>query len=770
MEKTTPPAEELLKKIRELEESQEHLKREMSRLKVSAEMKQRSHSASPQRPVRRNSNDGTPMWRKTGAASFRHASPLRKESHAKVAGGGGEGQSAGKFTDKQYLNILQSMAQAVHVFDLNGQIIFWNSMAEKLYGFSASEALGKDPIDILVDVQDASVAQNITRRCSSGESWTGEFPVKNKAGERFSVVTTMSPSYDDDGCLIGIICITNDSALFQDPRGSPAKTRRGQEGETSFSRVTSSVASKLGLDSKEAVVSKLGLDSQQPIQVAIASKISDLASKVGNKVKSKMRAGDNNAANLEGGSGDSHQSDQGFFDAAFADRREDAATSGADTPRGDFIQSPFGVFLRSDEKASTKPFRDSSDESDGNSVVPKTLTSKAEEWMVKKGLSWPWKGNEREGLEGRRSHSVWPWVRNEQQKQQAYQSNSNHSVKSESQACESIKASSNEPMGYWSSSVNVNSTSSSSSCGSTSSSVMNKVDMDSDCLDYEILWEDLTIGEQIGQGSCGTVYHGLWFGSDVAVKVFSKQEYSEEIITSFRQEVSLMKRLRHPNVLLFMGAVTSPQRLCIVTEFLPRGSLFRLLQRNTSKLDWRRRIHMASDIARGMNYLHHCTPPIIHRDLKSSNLLVDKNWTVKVADFGLSRIKHETYLTTKTGRGTPQWMAPQVLRNEAADEKSDVYSFGVILWELVTEKIPWESLNAMQVIGAVGFMNQRLEVPKNVDPQWISLMESCWHSEPQDRPSFQEIMEKLRELQRKYTIQFQAARAASIENSALKEK
>lgn len=146
-------------------------------------------------------------------------------------------------------------------------------MAEKLYGFSAAEALGKDPIDILVDNQDAAVAQNITRRCGCGESWTGEFPVKNKAGDRFSVVTTMSPFYDDDGSLIGIICITNDAALFQDPRVSQAKTR-GQEGETSFSRV----ASKLGLDSKEAVVSKLGLDSQQPIQVAIKSKISDLVS------------------------------------------------------------------------------------------------------------------------------------------------------------------------------------------------------------------------------------------------------------------------------------------------------------------------------------------------------------------------------------------------------------------------------------------------------------------------------------------------------------
>nr|VDD47175.1 unnamed protein product [Brassica oleracea] len=749
----TPPAEELLKKILELEESQEHLKQEMSRLKVSTEVRQRSHSVSPHRPARRNIGDGAQLRRKSGAASFRNASPLRKESRFQgsmnLRGGGA---SAGKFKDKQYLNILQSMSQTVHAYDLNMRIIFWNAMAEKLYGYSAAEALGENPIDILADNRDAACAMNIARRCVRGESWTGEFPVKTKSGERFSAVTTCSPFYDDDGTLIGVICITSKTEHYMNPRISLAKLK-GQEGETSSHPARNSFSSKLGLD------------SEQPIQAAISSKISNLVSLIASKVRSKMRAGDDSSATpSEGGSGDSHHSDHGVYGATLSDHRDDAAaSSGSTTPRGDFIPAPFGVFTCNDEKLPSKPFKDSSDEGDEKPAIHKVLTSKAEEWMVKKGFSLPWKGKEQEDSKGRPTHSVWPWVQSDQEKDKS-------GLKSESLAFESKKPTNSEGSSLWSSSVNANNTSSASSNGSTSNSVMNKVDTDSEGLEYEILWDDLTIGEQIGQGrSCGTVYHGLWFGSDVAVKVFSKQEYSKEIIQSFRQEVSLMRRLRHPNVLLFMGAVTSPPRLCIVSEFLPRGSLFRLLQRNTSKLDWRRRINMAMDIARGMNYLHSCSPPIIHRDLKSSNLLVDKNWTVKVADFGLSRIKHETYLTSKSGKGTPQWMAPEVLRNESADEKSDIYSFGVVLWELATEKIPWETLNSMQVIGAVGFMNQRLEIPKDIDPLWIALMESCWHSDTKLRPTFRELMEKLRELQKKYSIQFQAKRAALLDNSPLND-
>ncbi|XP_075100655.1 uncharacterized protein LOC107800226 isoform X3 [Nicotiana tabacum] len=660
-EGATAPTEELLKKIQELEAGHAQLKKEMSKLMVSNDgrrsERQRSHSISPQRPPRlRGSAAGFDALGKRGSTSFRHSSPLQRESNSKSEPcGGGAGPAAVKFTDRQYLSILQSMGQAIHIFDLNFRVI-------------------------CCDVRPFQETSTEVKLIKADKSSGG-------------------------------------------PR---------------------SIAS-----------ARLGLNPQQPLQVAIASKISSLASKVSNKVKSKMKTGEGSVLG-EGGSGCGHHSDHAFSDAALSDQREDANPSGASTPRGDVHVSPFEVFSNVEHSPET-PSRNSRDESEAKPGISKIITSKAEAWMVKKNLSWPWKGNEREVLEAKTTRSVWPWLNNDQDNEWNHCKSCNAVSTSDDQVIESNRTTTNEAWGSWSSSFNVNSTSSASSSDSTSSTAGNKVDTDTDCLDYEILWEDLTIGEHIGQGSCGTVYHGLWFGSDVAVKVFSKQEYSDEVIYSFRQEVSLMKRLRHPNILLFMGAVTSSQHLCIVTEFLPRGSLFRLLQRNASKLEWRRRIHMALDIARGMNYLHHFSPPIIHRDLKSSNLLVDKNWTVKVGDFGLSRLKHETYLTTKSGKGTPQWMAPEVLRNEPSDEKADIYSFGVILWELATKKIPWENLNSMQVIGAVGFMNQQLDIPKDVNPQWASIIESCWHSEPQLRPTFLELVDNLKDLLRQCAIQAQAA-------------
>ncbi|GAY52658.1 hypothetical protein CUMW_143580 [Citrus unshiu] len=221
----------------------------------------------------------------------------------------------------------------------------------------------------------------------------------------------------------------------------------------------------------------------------------------------------------------------------------------------------------------------------------------------------------------------------------------------------------------------------------------------------EIRWSELLIKKKIGEGSFGTVYHAEW-----------------------RNSVAIMKGLRHPNIVLLMGAVTEPPNLSIVTEYLSRGSLYKLLHIPDARVvvDERLRLNMAYDVAKGMNYLHQRRPPIVHRDLKSPNLLVDSTYTVKVCDFGLSRSKPNTYISSKTAAGTPEWMAPEVLREDPSNEKSDVFSFGVILWELITLQKPWRNSTPSQVISAVGFKGRRLEIPKNVNPMVAALIETCW--------------------------------------------
>ncbi|KAF1886610.1 hypothetical protein Lal_00045843 [Lupinus albus] len=262
-------------------------------------------------------------------------------------------------------------------------------------------------------------------------------------------------------------------------------------------------------------------------------------------------------------------------------------------------------------------------------------------------------------------------------------------------------------------------------------------------IEWEVQWEDLCIGERIGIGSYGEVYRADCNGTEVAVKKFLDQDFSGGALAQFKSEIEIMLRLRHPNVVLFMGAITRPPNFSILTEFLPRGSLYRLLHRPNLRIDEKRRLRMALDVAKGMNYLHTSHPPVVHRDLKSPNLLVDKHWVVKVCDFGLSRTKHHTYLSSKSCAGTPEWMAPEVLRNEPANEKCDVYSFGVILWELATTRIPWKGLNPMQVVGAVGFQNKRLEIPEEIDPVVAQIIRDCWQGGtvaaivlPADVPTF----------------------------------
>lgn len=175
-------------------------------------------------------------------------------------------------------------------------------------------------------------------------------------------------------------------------------------------------------------------------------------------------------------------------------------------------------------------------------------------------------------------------------------------------------------------------------------------------VDWRIEPTDLALGERLGAGSFGEVVRGIWNGTDVAVKVI--METGSVALDEFKTEVEVMAKLRHPNIVLFLGWSLLPrEQLAIISEFIPRGSLFDLLHRSTVVIDPRRRVALAKDIVKGLLYLHSCQPPIVHRDLKSPNLLVDKDFSVKVCDFGLSRIMTGKCLSTKKTVGTLHWVS-----------------------------------------------------------------------------------------------------------------
>ncbi|QCE09760.1 Protein kinase [Vigna unguiculata] len=256
---------------------------------------------------------------------------------------------------------------------------------------------------------------------------------------------------------------------------------------------------------------------------------------------------------------------------------------------------------------------------------------------------------------------------------------------------------------------------------------------------WNIDFSELTVGTRVGIGFFGEVFRGIWNGTDVAIKVFLEQDLTAENMEDFCNEISILSRLRHPNVILFLGACTKPPRLSMVTEYMELGSLYYLihLSGQKKKLNWRRRLRMLRDICKGLMCIHRMK--IVHRDLKSANCLVNKHWTVKICDFGLSRLMAESPMRDSSSAGTPEWMAPELIRNEPFTEKCDIFSLGVIMWELCTLSRPWEGIPPERVVYSVAHEASRLEIPEGPLGRLIS---DCW-AESHERPSCEEILSRL---------------------------
>ncbi|XP_077241358.1 serine/threonine-protein kinase STY46-like isoform X2 [Tasmannia lanceolata] len=260
--------------------------------------------------------------------------------------------------------------------------------------------------------------------------------------------------------------------------------------------------------------------------------------------------------------------------------------------------------------------------------------------------------------------------------------------------------------------------------------------------DWEIDRRLLKIGEKIASGSCGDLYRGTFFGLDVAVKVLKSEHLNEALEVEFVQEVMILREVQHKNIVQFIGACTKLPQLCIVTEYMPGGSLYDFLHKNHNVLGLPLLLKFAIDVCKGMEYLHNNN--IIHRDLKTANLLMDTQNVVKVADFGVARFQNqEGAMTAETG--TYRWMAPEVINHQPYDQKADVFSFAIVLWELATGKIPYDNMTPLQA--ALGVREGlRPMLPENVHPRLVDLMQRCWDAVPNIRPSFTEIIVELEDL------------------------
>uniref|UniRef100_A0A5B7C1E8 non-specific serine/threonine protein kinase n=1 Tax=Davidia involucrata TaxID=16924 RepID=A0A5B7C1E8_DAVIN len=260
---------------------------------------------------------------------------------------------------------------------------------------------------------------------------------------------------------------------------------------------------------------------------------------------------------------------------------------------------------------------------------------------------------------------------------------------------------------------------------------------------WEIDASLLKFENKVGSGSFGDLYRGIYCSQEVAIKVLKPERVSEDMLREFAQEVFIMRKIRHKNVVQFIGACTRPPNLCIVTEFMSRGSIYDFLHKQRGAFKLPNLLKVAIDISKGMNFLHQNN--IIHRDLKTANLLMDENEVVKVADFGVARVQAQSgVMTAETG--TYRWMAPEVIEHKPYDHKADVFSFGIVLWELLTGELPYSYLTPLQA--AVGVVQQGLRptIPKHTHPKLVEFLERCWQQNPTLRLNFAEIIEILQRI------------------------
>ncbi|CAG01311.1 unnamed protein product, partial [Tetraodon nigroviridis] len=261
---------------------------------------------------------------------------------------------------------------------------------------------------------------------------------------------------------------------------------------------------------------------------------------------------------------------------------------------------------------------------------------------------------------------------------------------------------------------------------------------------WEVHPREVAIQKRIGTGSFGTVFKGKWHG-DVAVKILKVTEPTPEQLQAFKNEMQVLRKTRHVNILLFMGYMTKPN-FAIITQWCEGSSLYRHLHVTETKFDTMRRIDVARQTSQGMDYLH--AKNIIHRDLKSNNIFLHEGWTVKIGDFGLATVKSRWSGSKQVEQpsGSILWMAPEVIRMQDSNPytfQSDVYAYGVVLFELMSGSLPYSNINNRdQIIFMVGrgYLSPDLSKLYSTSPKSMKrLIVDCLKFKRDERPLFPQV-------------------------------
>jgi serine/threonine protein kinase len=262
----------------------------------------------------------------------------------------------------------------------------------------------------------------------------------------------------------------------------------------------------------------------------------------------------------------------------------------------------------------------------------------------------------------------------------------------------------------------------------------------------DISSSELQQGDLVGSGSFGDVYKGTWRGQEVAIKRLRMRTLDPHMVQDSNAETQLMWRCQFPNILRLYGVCKEPGQAAMIFELMPRGSLYGVLH-SGEPIPERRQWQIAIDIAQGLTDLHRNN--ILHRDLKSHNILLDESYRAKISDFGLAKLKLATSTASthaSHSSGTVRWRAPELfsLRPQTTPAL-DMYSYGMVLWEIVSRKIPFaEQPDDLIVVSAVK-SGEREEIPANCPPVWQAIIKECWQQEPSCRPSAATVLERLKQ-------------------------